>query len=561
MAHPDWALKFKTKGTELRNIGGRFYLYRISSAWNTERKVTQKITHEMIGRITEEDGLVLKGHKTAAEIKKKALKEREEASIRLTWLTNISAREYGASSFLSSNKLSSDLFESLKTFFPENYREIFTLATCRLLHQSPLKNMEYLYESSMISEKFKGLDLSKNKLTSFMKEIGGQREVISNFMKSLSHGSNNIVFDTTHLVSQSEKMQLNQQGYNSQGSFDPQVNLFYMFSTDLQTPVYYRIFPGNIQGMSALKLTMKESNLNDSCMVGDKGFCSEANIEMFEACGIKYILPLKRNSRFISYERLKTRDYEKAFDGHFFYNNRTIFYYRYKIDEEGEIIDNEVDDNKVNQKSEGKKELKTAPAERSTVLEQQQKGGQRDVVIFYDPSLRLNEETCYLRRIEGKAEGYNMTGFKDKQFTFGTMSVVTNLKSDTKDNNGAPQDLPAQKIYERYKSRMEVETVFDMYKNLLQADKSYMQSDEAFEAWVFINHVATILYYKVFNLIKSKDKLSCLSPKDLLMRLSRVQKLKMGGEWVTSEITASSLKLFKTLGIVLDDCYVNEVGS
>jgi hypothetical protein len=69
MAHPEWALKHKTKGTELRNIGGRFYLYRVSSKWNKERKVTQKITHEMIGRITEEDGLIPKGTKKLKEEK------------------------------------------------------------------------------------------------------------------------------------------------------------------------------------------------------------------------------------------------------------------------------------------------------------------------------------------------------------------------------------------------------------------------------------------------------------------------------------------------------------
>jgi len=29
-------------------------------------------------------------------------------------------------------------------------------------------------------------------------------------------------------------------------------------------------------------------------------------------------------------------------------------------------------------------------------------------------------------------------------------------------------------IYEKYKSRTEVETVFDMYKNILQADRSFI---------------------------------------------------------------------------------------
>lgn len=76
---------------------------------------------------------------------------------------------------------------------------------------------------------------------------------------------------------------------------------------------------------------------------------------------------------------------------------------------------------------------------------------------------------------------------------------------------------------------MEIETLFDSYKNLLEADSSYMHSDNGFEAWAFINHIATMLYYKVFTIIKSKGKLNNLSPKDLLLKLTRIFKIKING--------------------------------
>ena len=53
MAHPDWALKYKTKHTELRNIRGKYYLYEITSKRMKERKWPQKITLGQIGVITE----------------------------------------------------------------------------------------------------------------------------------------------------------------------------------------------------------------------------------------------------------------------------------------------------------------------------------------------------------------------------------------------------------------------------------------------------------------------------------------------------------------------------
>jgi len=171
--------------------------------------------------------------------------------------------------------------------------------------------------------------------------------------------------------------------------------------------------------------------------------------------------------------------------------------------------------------------------------------------VFYDPTLRNEEEASYLRRVEGKSADYTLDTFREKQFTFGTLAMVHQLKNDNKDEDGNTVPVAACKIYEKYKSRMEVETIFDMYKNLLQADKSYMQSDEAFEAWVFINHLATMMYYKIFNRIKSRGKLGKISPKELLLRLSRVTKLHIGTEWIPAEISCSSIAVFKELGITV----------
>jgi predicted transposase YbfD/YdcC len=61
MKHPDWALKFKTKNTELRLIRGKYYLYNITSKWDPEKKRPQKITLGSVGTITEEHGLIPKG--------------------------------------------------------------------------------------------------------------------------------------------------------------------------------------------------------------------------------------------------------------------------------------------------------------------------------------------------------------------------------------------------------------------------------------------------------------------------------------------------------------------
>ena len=63
MAHPDWALKYKEKNTELRCIKGRYYLYAYSTIYCPIKKRAKKVTGKSLGRITEKDGFIPSGTK------------------------------------------------------------------------------------------------------------------------------------------------------------------------------------------------------------------------------------------------------------------------------------------------------------------------------------------------------------------------------------------------------------------------------------------------------------------------------------------------------------------
>jgi hypothetical protein len=57
-SHQLWALACKRKGTELRLLNGRYYLYEVTSKWNSEKKRSVKITGKLLGKITETEGFV-----------------------------------------------------------------------------------------------------------------------------------------------------------------------------------------------------------------------------------------------------------------------------------------------------------------------------------------------------------------------------------------------------------------------------------------------------------------------------------------------------------------------
>jgi transposase len=491
MTHPDWALKHKQKNTEIRHIKGRYYLYQITSKWDSQKKRTKKVTLGMVGTITEKDGLIPKGTLPRGRVRTKTTP---------THLAlHVSTKEYGASAFLSSIAL--DIQDKLKELFPSQWQNIFILAMLRLLYQAPLKRCAFLFEESFLTETFSETSLGKDSLTGFMQSLGTKREIIVNFMKHFIKGAEHIVFDATAIVSHSSTNKLAGRGYNPDGSYDPQVNLFYMFDVSKKEPNYYRLFPGNIQGTSALKHCLAESGVRHMIAIGDKGFCSEKNLQHLEEAQLRYIMPLKRDSKYIDYDRFGSSLYQEAFDGHFIYQKRPIFY-----------------------------------AYMPNVLSES--GKVRSVIVFKDKSLALDEEKNYLSRISQEWEDYTIEGYHKKQLKFGVIAMISNC-----------QDLTPEEIYIAYKSRMEIETVFDSYKNLLEADRTYMRNDKSMEAWVFVNHIATMLYYRTFKLLKSNGLLKQISPKDLLDQLGRINKVKINGIWRTSEVNAKTKKLIAHLNI------------
>lgn len=148
------------------------------------------------------------------------------------------------------------------------------------------------------------------------------------------------------------------------------------------------------------------------------------------------------------------------------------------------------------------------------------------------------EESDYLSRIPTHSDKYSLPGFMEKRGRFGTIALLTNKAgSDSKD------------IYEDYKVRNQVETMIDAMKNTLMADTSYMQNEDAFNGWMFINFIALQFYYKIYMLLKEKKLINNYSPKDLLMFLQHVRKVKINGTWITGEINGNTKKLIEKLGL------------
>jgi transposase len=473
MSYPDWVLKHKTKGTEIRKIGQRYYLYKITSRWSKEKKRPVKVTIGFLGTITQ-TGLV----------KPRAIRLAES-------LEHITIKEYGA--FQLVWQQNQDILDTLKELFPTWWKELWSMAYLRLMYQTPLKHIDLYYQTSFISETLPQVRFSDRSITACLRDIGQQRGKIVTFLQRFVKGSSFVLIDATHVISLSSGMQENRLGYNNKHQYDPQVNLLFIYDTDRKLPVYYRLVSGNIREIKALKMTLLESGLNNAIVVTDKGFYSQENVEAMENEELRYIIPMKRNSSLIDYTATLTSGKE-GFDGYFQYEERLIWY------------------KKTN-----------------------------DIWLYLDEELKLSEQKDYLHRVQNNRQCYTLETFHTKQHRFGTIALLSNLK-----DTDAPD---ASRVFNYFKSRSAIETMFDAFKNILSADRTYMQGDIEMETWMFIHHLALVFYYRLYQRLMDKDLLKKYSPKDLLLYFSQIKKIKIQDQWKVAEMPQKIQTLIKKYDI------------
>jgi len=475
MAYPDWVLKQKRKGTEIRKIRNNFYLYKVTSVWDKEKGRAKKITEKFLGTITH-DGLVEPRH------------ERVQAS-----LNNIAVKEFGATNFLL--EANDDIKERFKELYPDTWKELFIFAVFRLLYTTPLKNLEAYYVSSFLSETLPGAHLSPKVIGNLLGDVGKERERTKTFLRQFVSGNDFLLIDLTHVFSLSENIISSVPGYNSERDFLPQIRLIFLFSLDHHQPAYFRMVAGSIRDVSSLALTIKEAGVQHAALIGDKGFYSEDNVLALEKEGLHYILPLKRNSSLIDYSKIETGD-RRAFDGYFLFEKRAIWYYSYRL-REGELMG-------------------------------------RQITVYMDERLKVEEEKDYLSRAD-KMDTKVLETFFSVQHRMGTISVITDL------------DESGERIYNLLKSRAEIETMFDAFKNVLHADRAYMRDDYQLEGWMFINFVALVFYYRLYRLLADNALLKKYSPGDVLLHLARVYRLKIQDRWLTAEIPKQTRDILEKL--------------
>lgn len=160
------------------------------------------------------------------------------------------------------------------------------------------------------------------------------------------------------------------------------------------------------------------------------------------------------------------------------------------------------------------------------------KVGEIYVYLYEDIKLRYEEENTYYSLVDGGKKKFDKKVVKK----FGKIALVSNI------------DALPPKVYLMFKFRDEIEYAINVFKNLLEADKTYLRSNESLRGYIFINFISLHLYYLLLNKLQRLGINSKVSVKDVLLELSKVYIVETPKGEIVSEIPKKVRDLIEVLG-------------
>jgi hypothetical protein len=267
-------------------------------------------------------------------------------------------------------------------------------------------------------------------------------------------------------------------------------------------PIYFRVIPGNISDKTALETSIAELKKTDCIAILDKGFYSKKNIDFIANAGLSFIVALQKNYSEVSEDDRDFAASEQKGIRFFSYHKRIIFY-------------------------------KEIPSELHTKCK---------ICIFYDNERRKDLIENFYRQKQNndgvlpedvQADLYNLTK------NFGVSFLLTSL------------DYDAITIFHDYKTRWDIEEMFDHHKNTLGFDMRYETRLEVQEGWAFIEYLSLLMYYKLDSILMKSNLFMTYSVKDILFRSSSIIQTRIDDKWFLCNITTKFKSLFESLGVTL----------
>ncbi len=518
---------------------GITYAYQSISFWDKEKKQS-RARRTLIGRYDNETGKIVP---TDGRNKKKA-KEKEAETRGKTVINSAHRSFYGATYLLDAIGEKLGITQDLKQCFPDEYKQILSLAYYLILEDStPLYRFEkwgslhkHPYGNNITSQRSSELFASINEESKqrFF-TLQGKRRIEQEFW----------AYDTTTLSSYSDILRQVQYGHNKEHDKLPQLKLALVFGKDSNLPFYYRKLAGNIPDSKTIRRFLEELDIlgySKVKLIMDRGFFSEYNINSLFQNHIKFLMSAKMSLNFIQNELDEVYDTFRDFEH---YNENYAIYYRtvrtnwnytqnrpYKGDKLKESrriyihfyynIDQAADDEKDFDR-------------RLIALKQELESGERI------PQHEKLYQQYFTYKTTPK-RGTHVTVIEENVNTakrnYGFFALITNEKMD------------AITALELYRNKDVVEKAFGNLKERLNMRRNLVSSEQSLDGKLFIQFVALIYLSYIKKQMQEKALFKSYTIPGLLDKLDVIECFEQPGRSLkVGEIVEKQEQLYYDLGV------------
>lgn len=407
---------------------------------------------------------------------------------------SVDIKDYGEVTLC--DKFGKDLLKDLSHVWDLSMaKRIYVLALLRAAY-GDVKNRDLLlhYQTSFVSENYPGVHLSEQAVSAFLMELGQGYSNICEFMRNRVKNfiGNHIVVDGMLKDYNSKCGSLSEFSRKGAKKGSKDISIMYAYDPKTKEPIAARAYAGNILDQTAVNSFVSDFEINSGMMIMDKGFWNEAFLEEVDKNeSLSCLIPLKQNSAFI-----KNYEMDTPTEHLVGYKDGTILYKKVKM-----------------------------------------KNG-KFLYSFRNPKTAYEQEIGYVEKAE-KKECFSPENYAQKKNSFGL--IVFKSKADLE-----PLD-----VYLAYIQRWEIETLFYLFKNIIDRDTVNVHNDYRTHATEFINFLSVIITTRVKREIVKKEINKQHSYKQVFKYLSKYKKVKIknGGEWIVGTMPKYVEDMVQKLGV------------
>lgn len=517
---------------------GVTYVYESISYWDKDKQQS-RAKRRCIGRIDPETKQVIPTRKRGArEGMGKKLKRGPVP------ITRTARNFYGATYLFDRIGEDTGVRKDLKACFPENYRQILSIAYYLILEdRNPLSRFPRwatihhhphgdVISSQRSSELF--ASITEEARQKFF-QLQGERRVEKEYL----------AYDSTSISSYSQCLRQVRYGKNKDHEHLAQINLSLLFGQQSRLPFYYRKLSGNIPDVKTLRKLLADMNTlgyEKIKVVLDRGFFSAANINDMYKHHLKFLiaakLPLKLVEKHLDLVREKMRSFTHYSQGYQLYSYSLPITWEYAQDRpyKGD----------------------TLTADRRMYLH-----------LYYSPERALEDEKAFTNRLvslQEELESGQRHPDHEKLYAKyfevkstpvrGTKAIAKEeVLAEAKRNYGyfallsneVKEGLEALEIY---RNKDMVEKAFENLKDRLNLRRVAVSSEQSLDGKLFVQFIALIFLSHITKKMQENSLFKDYTLQEILDELDVIECFEVPGQHLQlGEITLRQADLYTKLGV------------